>query len=406
MLPVTTLKDLNEQIIHEFYTQHSVESTRFDYKRELGDIRNERNKISFLRDITSFANTDGGDLIFGIDEQDGIVGIDETEVDARLLQIESIIRDNTDPPIPGVQIQFVPASNSKYLLVIRIPKSYIRPHRVSKNGNDFYARGVSGNYPIKMPQLRNLFLTGDEVRKDISRLLSERVQAILSNDTFFDLDLSKGVFILHVIPIQSFDEDVMLSTAAMIQNKELLVPIAHRSGYLKEENNFEGLIRYSTSGSAVETYAQIFNSGIIECVNTWMLSVEGQWGPYLHSDSFARGLFSGLDALIRYIKALGLNFPFVLHLELHGIKDIKLSTDFDNFQMLVYKNGLRNDSLRFPSIYLTDEIRTLNPKYFVRKTKIWMDLLWRAFGYSECASYTEMGYQFRNSTDGLWPFEE
>jgi hypothetical protein len=406
MLPVTSLKDLNEEIIQEFYSKHSVESTRFDYKRELGDLRNERNKMSFLRDITSFANTQGGDLIVGVDEGQGLVGIYETDVNSKILQIESIIRDNTDPPVPGIQIQFVPIGNEKYILVIRTPKSYIRPHRLSKDGHDFFARGEAGNYPIKMPQLRNLFLVGEEVRKDIRQFISERVGSILTNDSFFELDLSKGVFILHVIPLQSFENDILLSASKMRENKEMLVPIAHRSGGLEEVNNFEGLNRYDKDGLKVENYAQIFNSGMIECVNTWMLSVESQWGPYLHADSFAKGLFSGLHSLIKYLEALGLSFPIILHLELHGIKNIQLSTSFDNVNMFMSQKRLRNDSLRFPSIVLTNQPESTKPNYFVREIKIWMDLLWRAFGYPECKSYNDKGYKFSKAQDGFMAFDK
>lgn len=405
MLPVTILKDLTEQIIHDFYKQHPVESTRFDYKRELGDLRNETYKKSFLRDVTAFSNTQGGDLIIGIDETSGVIGIEESDINGRILQIETIIRENTDPPVSGVQIKYTSLSTGKHILVIRIPKSYGLPHRVSKIGTDFYARGEAGNYPIKMPQLRNLFIASNEVSKSINQFIGERITSILTNDTFFELDLSKGVFVLHVIPVQSFEDEFMISHLKMSDNKDLLVPIAHRGGYLQDVNNFDGLNRYSTNGRSVEAYAQVFNSGVIECVNTWLLSVESQWGLYLHSDSLARGLFSGLDALIKYMQAVEMSFPFVLHLELHGLKNIKLSTDYDNINMFLSQASLRSDSLRFPSILLTEELDNLHSGYFVKKMKVWLDLLWRAFGYSSCGSYNEKGYQFRNKTDGFWPFE-
>ncbi|MBK6622315.1 MAG: putative DNA binding domain-containing protein [Saprospirales bacterium] len=69
MIPVD-LKNINEQIVsRNSFQSNRVESLTHDYKREIGLTNSEKEKVQFLKNVTSFANAQGGDLIVGIDEQ-------------------------------------------------------------------------------------------------------------------------------------------------------------------------------------------------------------------------------------------------------------------------------------------------------------------------------------------------
>lgn len=392
MLAVKNVSELTIEIVESFFKEFPVESITHEYKREMYQLQRSESKKEFLKDITAFANSEGGDLIIGIDELEGVIGAIIENIDTFKQQLDSIIRDNVDPPLSNYQIQELNLSLNTYLIIIRVKKSYLKPHRISKQSQDFFTRGPSGKYPIKISQLRELFISSNEIKREISSLIANRVNSILSDDTFYSLDLNNPVFILHIIPIQSLEENIFIELKNMHKHKELLVPIAHRFGYLTESNNFDGYSRYVSNGQNVEAYVQSFNNGVIESVNTWMLSVDSQFGPYIHSDNFATTLITGIEALAKFLDLIGIIFPVVLHLELHGVKNVKLGNSSLSFDMLYSSPKLRQNVLRFPSLTILNNAEISKKGYTVKLIKSWMDLLWRAFGHANCKRYQENKY--------------
>jgi len=55
------------EIINSWVRTQTPESLFLDYKREL-NFKTQKDKIELAKDISSFANTEGGCLIYGIDE--------------------------------------------------------------------------------------------------------------------------------------------------------------------------------------------------------------------------------------------------------------------------------------------------------------------------------------------------
>ena len=78
------------------------EGKTIEYKLSIPG-RKDQDKKEFLADISSFANTMGGDMIYGIQEENGIpkqiLGINVADVDSEILRLESLIRDGIEPRI-------------------------------------------------------------------------------------------------------------------------------------------------------------------------------------------------------------------------------------------------------------------------------------------------------------------
>lgn len=89
------LADLQELIQEKW-----PEGKAVDYKRDMYG-RTDSDKKELLKDVSSFANTDGGDLIIGVDEAGGIptaiVGATVPDVDAEKLRLEETIRRGRAP---------------------------------------------------------------------------------------------------------------------------------------------------------------------------------------------------------------------------------------------------------------------------------------------------------------------
>lgn len=146
-----TEKDL-QSLIDNAVSEHKT----IEYKQTL-QVDSDSERKEFLADVSSFANASGGELIFGISTEEEIpkalIGIDVTNAD--ITKLDSIIRDGIEARLPSVAIQPVPLSNSKNVLIIRIAKSWLSPHRVTYKGHDkFYSRSTNGKYSLDVSELR------------------------------------------------------------------------------------------------------------------------------------------------------------------------------------------------------------------------------------------------------------
>lgn len=139
-----------------------------DYKREL-NISEDADKKEFLGDITSFYNTDGRCIIFGIEEKkdenghntgipEKIVAIPDENEDKLFQKIEDLIRSNTETNIAFV-ISHIEDIKGDKVLVLGIPKGLGLPAMVTFNdSNRFYRRKNTGKYLVDVFELNDMFM--------------------------------------------------------------------------------------------------------------------------------------------------------------------------------------------------------------------------------------------------------
>jgi len=128
--------DLNtihtELEINQYLANYVEESTYLEFKHGNALIMNERGKDEIAKDVSAFANADGGILIYGIEERrhkafalatfDGNIFTKEW--------LELVMTSRIRRPIPDVIIDPIRIANdiNKSIYVVRIPKSYHAPH--------------------------------------------------------------------------------------------------------------------------------------------------------------------------------------------------------------------------------------------------------------------------------------
>ncbi len=76
------------------------------------------------RTLISFANTKGGTILFGVDDDGSIVGVESEKSEIELIEMAG--RDFCDPPIQS-EIEIVPF-DGKDVIVCQIPESIAKPH--------------------------------------------------------------------------------------------------------------------------------------------------------------------------------------------------------------------------------------------------------------------------------------
>lgn len=97
------------------------ESTTVEFKRKATTPQ------KLAREISAFANTKGGWLLIGVDDNGAIVGVrsEKSEIDI----VEKACEFNIDPPIQPI-IQII-AVNDFDIIIIKIEQSKSKPHKVS-----------------------------------------------------------------------------------------------------------------------------------------------------------------------------------------------------------------------------------------------------------------------------------
>src|SRR5262249_4589910 len=146
----------------------------------------EQDRFELPGDVSSFANSFGGDLIYGIvdkRENDNPTGIPESApglaalkggAGPTILQIEQIIRSNIAPRIPGIRIKSIDGFPNGPVLLVRVPKSYAAPHMV-KHGDSgrFYSRTSQGKYILDVGEIRAAFALSESLPERIRQFRAE-----------------------------------------------------------------------------------------------------------------------------------------------------------------------------------------------------------------------------------------
>jgi len=143
-------KPINEIAIDDvevFCKQDVGEGVRLEYKNDFSG-KNANRQIA--KEIAAFANTYGGLLLIGVDEEDRkpklpILGIDFS--DGLEEKIVSIALKGINPPVfPEIQICKLKGNPKKVVIVIRVQESDETPHRVEQD-TKVYIRVASQSEP-------------------------------------------------------------------------------------------------------------------------------------------------------------------------------------------------------------------------------------------------------------------
>jgi hypothetical protein len=121
----TSLADLNKLI-----TDQVQENIHLDYKESPAIDKSKRNEIA--KDVSAFANSDGGVLVYGVVESNNLPvsvdgGVGHTTYSREWL--EQIINSNISPRIDDIRISPIQLSVDRSAYAVKIPKSFRGPHQ-------------------------------------------------------------------------------------------------------------------------------------------------------------------------------------------------------------------------------------------------------------------------------------
>lgn len=159
----------NDNTLRAFLEKKIPEGYYLDYKIELSRKADKDEKREFLKDVTGFANANGGNIIIGAQEpsetltlEDQLIGIVDGDKIAH--DLERLASSSIDPRIPGLRILPVTLSigrsKGRYAIVVHIPPSLGRPHMVNykdekgKEHKTFYVRHTESTVSMSTHEVR------------------------------------------------------------------------------------------------------------------------------------------------------------------------------------------------------------------------------------------------------------
>ena len=255
------------------------ENEYIDYKKTFAFLEmpkgKERNaKISeFKSDVCSFANSEGGYLIFGISDENGcakeIIGVEipNNNTDKYELDLRNKL-NGIYPKTPYLKFHFVRLQNEKYVIVIFVQHDNLVPYTYIEDENNYrmYKRSGNGKQTMTYTELKNMFNQSLSLDSEIYKYRTERIQYYRNHE---DSEGSTNLrfLLLHIIPETFID-------SSYNQNMFVLESIRKISFY-QLFDTFCGTTRSIPCVSGLRCWGQygsycgceciVNNNGVVEC---------------------------------------------------------------------------------------------------------------------------------------------
>ena len=201
-------------------------------------------KTEFKSDVCSFANADGGYLIFGISDKNGcasaIEGIDVPNYDTDRFELDRRNDLNgIQPKVPPLQFSFIQLESGKYIVVILIKHDSFAPYIHLENEKNYriYKRYGNGKKTMSYSEIRQMFNQSLSLDEAIMDYLYKRIEH------YRKLDKSFGERFIHLCFIPETFRDRYYS-----QNMFVL----ERSGKAKFSEIFSPFGCYASSIPCVD----------------------------------------------------------------------------------------------------------------------------------------------------------
>jgi len=362
------------------------EGRTLEYKRSLPGTA-DQDKREFLADVSSFANTLGGDIIFGVSESEGlptaVVGLPAVDIDTEILRLESLIRTGV---APRIQHHFARvACGPAQVLVLRVDRSWLGPHRVTFRGHDkFYARSSAGKYDLDVAELRTAFLRTD-VAAAIREFREQRLIEIGGRRTPVPLRDAPARLVLHFLPVDAFANGHAVDLSPIYQEPSKMPPIMARSW--THRITLEGVATYCGLQGGAVSYVHLYRSGVLEVVTTETLI-----NPRMPDDEgnvcripsvlFERELLRDLHSKLTLQSALGVAPPIYVFLSLLGVRGYRMTTG-DSSDL--------GEEIDRDALLLPETVVESFPVDVSRTFRSVIDLVWNACGFRGSPNFDSNG---------------
>lgn len=353
------------------------ESRAIGYRSRLDD--DDGDLCELLADVSSFANTAGGQLVVGMKSEDGVpvelVGVEASVLGAA--RIEHALRDGLDPGIAGLHVQVVALPGNGAAAVIQVARSLAGPHMVTFKGRrGFYARSSIGRHPMDVTELRTAFLESREFVDRARRWRRQRLWRLGAEELPVRASAELPTLALHLVPFSS----AAGPRHDMTELSRMLLGPVGASG-LGSRYNFDGFFTYDTLDRGIAgAYLQFFSNGCVETVNA---HAGGDGSKRLPMLGLEQAVLDATGSYLGALAELGASPPVAIMLTLANVRDyvMAVSEAYPEVQ-----HPIDRESLVVPEVVVSafGEWRpsVMKPAF---------DAIWNAAGWPSCPHFDAAG---------------
>lgn len=350
--------------IVQLVNQRLPESLFLDYKGDILQTGSLPKAKDFGKDVSAFANTFGGWIIYGIAtdekdepkpiERDAIVGIKDQP--ALKESIESKILTSVAPK-PYYRIKKInKPETDRCLILVYIPQSYNHVHMViSEKDNRFYKRYEYSSIPMDYYEIKKRFEDLGQTEKyrkkfitDTIEKLSNLVRDVSDNDLFCLVSYPK-------FPVYNYFNKIELIKKIQNQNRDNIIikngcPLQRRSNRF-----FIEYVKYNSQGKLEKrptTINYFYNGIIIE-----IMPLVSDNNEIINASVLYYHIYNFCTLIQTYYTTFNSNGLIDVHCIYKGLKNKELNFNLKDIEYSMSKNFIFDEEIEPQQITIdTNEI--------------------------------------------------
>ena len=383
------LDQINEQLLQKLCDDRCPESQTLEFKREIPGSA-EKDKHEICKDVAALANTDGGDLVYGIEEHAGAAGaiqpITAEPADAAMRRIAQVLDAGIEPRIQGTKMRHIDAAGG-YALVLRVPASFHGPHCIRTNSNRrFVMRNGTSTTDMSFDQLRGAFDRTATLAERARHFIVDRLQQIAARKTTAPL-MEGPQWIVHLVPVAGLAGRRTIDLRS-IYSKTFTEFLGADWGGGSRTFNFDGLLVHpgGRQDDGFYAYNHIFRTGALEGAQLGGATREVSPGvekSIVWSLDMSNFFYFWVKQYLNSMKAWGFAGPAVLSVAILNVKGFELGIGevFHRFS-----RATADRPHLIPSELWIEDIDSISIDEAMRPL---LDNLWQGFGAERCLDFEE-----------------
>jgi hypothetical protein len=373
---------IKENDIQGLVLARVAESAYLEFKRDL-PLSDSSSRHEFLADVSAFANSSGGELLYGIDEdgegQASAVVAQSGNPDEVARKFQDILLNGIEPRVPGLQVQPVSVKGG-FVLVLRVPQSWAGPHRVKSNQH-FFIRESGRKRQLDVPEIRDLFLRSENKAQRVRDFRSERLGKLMSGEAPHRL-VAGALLIGHFVPTQSAFGTVQIDPIPYMRQRVL--PILGETVPFSRINADGALAVRNARPDGTHGYSQLFRNGYFETVKVLPYGEGGSYAQ-LGSVAYEKHFIEVLRLLREEYIHLGIGTEITCMVSIFDADHVELGIDRHRYMLDDHQGYFDRKVLVLPDVLLYEDLTAalaLKPVF---------DLIWQSAGMERSANYDADG---------------
>lgn len=375
-MPLSSLPSstISEEHLQRLVADGVSEGPTLDAKLVLPGASDD-DKKEYLRDVSAFANANGGDLLYGVKDENGIItavpGMELQDVESEILRLSQLARDCIDPRIFNLTISPIRLESGKAVLLVRVPQSIDSPHMITfKRINQFWIRQNTGKAPMTTSDVRNSVLRTFGWRERLRKVHSDRMEALVVGEGPILL-MDGPLLFVQTLPL-SEPTGLDLSTPVIRDQLIRLGPPMHGGGY-NHWYTFDGfLLAPSQPNQATYSFRLCCHDGMVEAVRVdYHMPDDAAQQQRISIESLEGQIVALFDGNIKALQAMGVLPPIAVLVSIRGIRGAVFVRQHDDRHDIAERLAVTRDPLPLPHVVLHEYPADSRDALSLILTRLW-----------------------------------